>query len=232
MTAKSSTNGPKFCSECGTQLHNPGARFCHECGSATDRARAPLAAGGTRKAMQWGLPAVAVIALIALTVSQRGSRKSADEGVQLSGASMPAPDISSMSPEERANRLYDRVMRLNDEGKKDSAAFFAPMVLGAIEALAPLDAHRRYDLGVIELVTGALPAAKAQADTILKSNPTHLLALALAARVADARKDASAAAAFRKRLVAAEPAERARGLPEYADHANDVRVAGELAKAR
>ncbi len=137
-----------------------------------------------------------------------------------------------MSPEERADRLFNRVMRYSSEGKADSAAFFAPMALASIEALAPLDAHRRYDLGLVALAAGDVSRARAQGDTILAQRPTHLLGLMLAARVADARGDAAASKNFRRRLLAAESAERARALPEYADHDTDIRAALELARKR
>jgi hypothetical protein len=145
---------------------------------------------------------------------------------------MRAPDISSMSPEERADRLFNRVMRLSSEGRADSAAFFGPMALAAIEALAPLDAHRRYDMGLVALVTGDAPRARAQADTILSGRPTHLLGLALAARAADARGDAAGSGNYRRRLIAAETAERASALAEYTDHDADIRAALELARKR
>lgn len=135
-----------------------------------------------------------------------------------------------MSPEERADRLFNRVMRLSSEGKADSAAFFGPMALGAIMALAPLDAHRRYDTGLVALVTGDVVTATAQGDTILAQRSTHLLGLALAARAADARGDAAASKGFRRRLLAAEAAERARALQEYTDHGSDILTAIELAR--
>ncbi|HEU4996666.1 MAG TPA: hypothetical protein VFT29_17740 [Gemmatimonadaceae bacterium] len=135
-----------------------------------------------------------------------------------------------MSPDERADRLFNRVMRLSSEGKADSAAFFGPMALSALEALTPLDAHRRYDMGLVALVTGDVSRAAAQGDTILAQRPTHLLGLVLAARAADARRDAAARNNFRRRLLAAESAERARALPEYTDHAADIRAAVELAR--
>ncbi|HMI56212.1 MAG TPA: hypothetical protein VK494_08500, partial [Gemmatimonadaceae bacterium] len=40
-----------------------------------------------------------------------------------------APDISGLTPQERADRLYNRVMLLASQGKIDSVAFFAPMAL-------------------------------------------------------------------------------------------------------
>ena len=143
-----------------------------------------------------------------------------------------APDISSMSPTERADRLFNRVMQYWSEGKTDSATFFAPMALAAFEGIAPLTAHVRYDLGLVALVAGDVSKAAAQSDTILAERKNHLLGLALAARVADARGDAAAGREVRQRLVAADSSERASGLPEYTDHEADLRAAVETARNR
>jgi hypothetical protein len=150
----------------------------------------------------------------------------------LGAGQQQAPDISSMTPAERADRLFNRVMRLSSEGKTDSAAFFGPMALGALEALQPLDAHRRYDMGIISIVIGDATAAAAQSDTILRQRPTHLLGLALAARAADATNNAAAAREFRRRLLAAEATERKQGLPEYTDHGEDITTAIQVARTK
>lgn len=237
-SAKTPTSKPKFCSACGTRLL-PDALFCHECGATIDgqrradaRVYADAVAGGTTTAVRWGVPALAILAVVLLSVWTAGSRGSADTtgGVPLGTRSGVAPDLSSMSPEEQADRLFNRVMRLSSEGKADSAAFFAGMALGALESLQPLDAHRRYDMGLVALVAGDAARAQAQADTILARRTTHLLGLSLAARAADARGDVAAARAFRRRLLAAESTERAQGLQEYADHDADIRAAVELAR--
>lgn len=235
-TAKSGVKR-RFCSECGTLL-NVDARFCHDCGSPIEgRPASARAASGAPppNPWRWGVPAVAVGALILLMIFQFGSRSPSDGSaatVPLGARMGQAPDISSMTPEDQADRLFNRVMRLSSEGKADSAAFFGSMAIGALEALTPLDAHRRYDMGLVALVTGDVARATAQADTILSQRPTHLLGLSLAARAADARGEAAAASGFRRRLLAAEAAERARALPEYTDHDADVRAAVELARKR
>ena len=92
--------------------------------------------------------------------------------------------------------------------------------------------HQRYDLGLIGLAADDAALAKAQADTILKAEPTHLLGLILAARAAGARGDGTVQAAFNKRLLAAEGAERKRALPEYEDHDADIRAAVKAAQGR
>ena len=58
-----------------------------------------------------------------------------------------APDISNLSPQERADRLYNRVMLLASQGKTDSVQFFAPMAITAYQMLSPLNIDQRYDMG-------------------------------------------------------------------------------------
>lgn len=233
---KPPASGRGFCSNCGAKL-DPAARFCHACGTPAGGASlGNVGRGGLSGILVWGIPAIAVIAVVVIVAVQYGARGAgpADAGsVSLMGGGMAAgraPDISSMTPEERASRLFDRVMRLVSEGHTDSAAFFGPMAIGAFEALTPHTAHVRYDMGLVALVTGDVTMATAQADTILRERPNHLLGLALAARAADTRGDAAGASAFRRRLVAAEAAERAANLPEYTDHDNDIRAALEAAR--
>jgi hypothetical protein len=235
MSKRNPAAKPRFCSDCGTQL-NADALFCHRCGSPIQERSSTAASGpGSSKASWWAVPALAIFALGVLVVVQRDSRASGSDAagaVPLGAGPLGTTDISSMSPEERADRLFNRVMRYESEGKKDSATFFAPMALASIEALVPLNAHRRYDLGLVALAAGDVPRARAQGDTILAQRPTHLLGLMLAARVADARGDTTAGKNFRRRLLAAEPAERAAALAEYADHDTDIRAALELARKR
>jgi hypothetical protein len=138
-----------------------------------------------------------------------------------------APDISNMTPAERASRLFDRVMRYNEEGKRDSLETFAPMAMVAYEMVGRLDADQRYDLGRIGEVSGNFKVAKAQADTILRDRPTHLLGLLLAARMSP---DPKVARDYEQRLLAAAPAELKSPLPEYERHRNDIDAA--IAAAR
>lgn len=137
-----------------------------------------------------------------------------------------APDLSSMTPRDIADRLFDRVMRLSGEGKADSAQFFATMALQQYARMpelgVPLDADLRYDMGRIAEVAGQADVAAAQADTILRAQPTHLLGLVLAIKAASLQGNAAKAADARRRLAAAAPAERARGLEEYDRHGNDI----------
>ena len=127
-----------------------------------------------------------------------------------------------MTPEQRAERLFDRVMALAERGKSDSVQFFAPMAMQAYAMLPALDIDQRYDLGRIAIVAGEEETARAQADTILRTQPKHLLGLLLAADASALRRDARAEQSFIDRFLAAVPAERATQRREYQAHAKDI----------
>jgi hypothetical protein len=137
-------------------------------------------------------------------------------------AEATAPDIANLSPRERAARLYDRVMRLHEERKTDSVSFFAPMALASYAAIPALDADGRYDMARIAMVAGSLAVARAQADTILRADTTHLLGLLLSADLARASNNTAKAAALEAKLVASARRERARNLPEYEAHGREI----------
>jgi hypothetical protein len=151
-------------------------------------------------------------------------------GPMASAGGAAAVDISSMTPQERASRLFDRIMRLSEEGKRDSVELFASMAIPVYQSLGPLDNDGRYDLGRIALVSGNLEIAQAQADSILQDSPNHLLGLILGAAVAETRGNATQRSAFRRRLLDAEKAQLASGLPEYERHRADID--GALADAK
>lgn len=243
----------RYCAECGAALGEatcagcrslltPGARFCHRCGTAAGvRTAAPQTTGTPRtppSALPWAVAAIALLALVALLAGQRfgGSRTpaateaTAGDAAGFAPPTVRAPDISNLSPRERADRLFDRVMRLDSEGKTDSVQFFAPMALSTYQTLGPLDADLRYDFGRVAEAAGALEIARAQADTILRTDSTHLLGLILGMRAAELRGDTTAARGFAQRLLAAEPSESAKQLPEYQRHQGDILEA--LAEAR
>jgi len=127
-----------------------------------------------------------------------------------------------MSPEERATRLYNRVMTLHSQGKADSAEFFLPMALQAYAMLPALDIDGRYHIGVLDLTGGDYAGALAQADSIHRAVPSHLFAFMLRARAFELRHDAAGARRAYAEFLRNEAAERARQRPEYAEHADNL----------
>jgi hypothetical protein len=169
-----------------------------------------------------------VLAVVAFLIGQRyaSSRNNAAGAADaVPAGGIRAPDISSLSAEQRASMLFDRVMRYGEEGKIDSLKFFAPMAIQAYEMVGAPTPHIRYDIGMIAIVSGDLPLARAEADTILATNKTHLLGLILATKAAGLRNDMKARAEYQKRFAAAEPAEMAKGLKEYEEHKADIDAA-------
>lgn len=243
------------CTGCGAQL-TPGARFCHECGTPSPSAQSIAGANtvsvkpGASSSVPWIVAGISFVALLAFLAggafnSRRGSsldapqnalpqaglddRGTGAEGAPVQGA-VRAPDISQLSPQERADRLFNRVMLLNSQGKSDSVLFFAPMAIESYQMLSPLNADQRYDLGRIAEVAGAFPLARAQADSILLENPTHLLGIVLEARIASLEKRTADRASYESKLAAAYPKEVAKKLPEYDRHAADIKEVMESAK--
>jgi hypothetical protein len=240
----------RYCAACGAPLAGakcpscsaavtPGAKFCHRCGAGIGLASAT--SREPRNALPWIVAALAFLALFAMAAGRgfNTTRGSAIDGSQnalpqagLDGrgsvspderaAGVRAPDISSLSPQERADRLYNRVMLLASQGKVDSVQFFAPMALTAYQMLAPLNADQRYDMGRIGEVVGAIPLAKAQADSILRENPNHLLGLILEARLATLAGDTTQLRSWERKLLAAEKTEAPKKRDEYVRHQDDI----------
>ena len=217
------------CHACGAPLSST-ARFCHKCGATV----ATAGASGWRAGLPWGVAGAALGALVAVVLMRGTGRK---EPETLAGpVGIRAPDISQLSPEERATRLFNRVMTLAENGKTDSVQFFLPMALGAYGQLPSLDADARYHVGHLQLLGGDVPGALAQADTIQRAVPTHLFASVLRARAYVEQGNTALARRAYAEFLRNEAAELARNRPEYAAdahgpelkafHATAVRQAG------
>jgi hypothetical protein len=207
------------CAKCGAKLSSR-SKFCPECGTPSG------AAGGLRPVDRtaWIVAGVSLVALVIVVVVMVAGRGAPTQPTPQAGTETPAApgstDLTQMSPKEQADRLFDRVMRESEAGQLDSAQFFAPMAIQAHEMLgSALDADGRLHLGLIHLAVGEAAAARAQADTILKSSPTHLYGLVLRIRLAEAARDNAATQRALRAYATAYASERAKNLPEYAQHA-------------
>ena len=209
------------CHACGAPLAAT-AKFCHKCG-------AQVGGGQTaawRVGLPWGVAGAALGALLTVVLFRLGTW-TGDGRRETGDAAAPAsrlspPDVSQMSPEERATRLYNRVMILHSQGKADSAEFFLPMALQAYAMLPALDVDGRYHIGVLDLTGGDDAGALAQADSIRRVVPTHLFAAMLRARALELRRDAAGARRAYAEFLRNEAAERARRRPEYAEHKDNL----------
>jgi hypothetical protein len=231
------------CAHCGASLGET-AKFCHRCGTergGTGPASTAAPAATSSPVLPWAVAGIALLCLLAFIMGQnwrRGQPAPSAAAGALTGAPLGAPaggpavDISRMSPQERADRLFSRVMSYVSEGKTDSVQFFAPMAIQSFQAMAPLDAHQRYDLGLLGVVSGDGVMARAQADSILAEQPEHLLGLILGMRSAGLLLESDARAEYARRFLAALAREQAKRLPEYVDHAPEIEAAAREADGR
>src|SRR5438128_4519691 len=217
------------CHACGASLAAT-ARFCHKCGAQVGGAQS----SGWRAGLPWSVAGAALGALLTVLALRIGASSgggmrdaggAADDDasrIPLPASRSTPPHISQMSPEERATRLYNRVMLLHTQGKADSAEFFLPMALQAYAMLPALDVDARYHIGVLDLTSGDAAGALAQADTIRQAVPTHLFGFMLRARALDVKRDAAGARRAYADFLKNEAAERTRQRPEYGEHAENL----------
>jgi ribosomal protein L40E len=229
----------KFCSECGAPLGAascakcgakvpPRAKFCGECGAPVGggvRAPVPGAQPLPRSdRMAWYVAGVAVLALLVVVVVIVAKRSGAAPGTEAAapatGPVRATTDLSSLTPRQSADMLFNKIMTLHEAGKTDSVNFFAPMALQAYAMLgSDLDADARLHLGLIELAIGQPDPAAAQGDTILRKAPQHLFGWLLEARAAEEANDTAAMRRSLRTFLRNYQAERAKNLPEYGEHA-------------
>lgn len=227
------------CAVCKATL-SPGARFCHRCGTPAGARPESPAGGGASTVLPWSIAAVSLIILITLVATRTWQASTTPAGTiegppggmvapfAGGGGGGAPPDISQMLPEERAERLYNRVMTYAERGLPDSAAFFSPMAMMAYTALGQLNDDQRYHVGSIGLATGArdgAEAALAQADTLLKAKPDFLLGLMLAARAHEVLGNAAKQKQFETRFLKVLDAELKKPLGEYAAHRPSIDAA-------
>jgi hypothetical protein len=141
----------------------------------------------------------------------------ANPGSEAGGAGRP-PDISNMSPEERFERLWDRVMRASEAGDTGTVARFSPMALGAYSMLPSADADQRFHAALLHLAIEDYPAASALADTILSQSPGHLFGYVIRGDVADRENKLKPLNQAYRDFLSHYDAELKSGRPEYTDH--------------
>lgn len=132
------------------------------------------------------------------------------------------PDISNMSPKERYDRLYNRVMRAAESGDEATVRQFAPMAEMAFQQLDNVDADARFHMAMLYLHTNQVPSAKAEGDSILAASPHHLFGYMVRGAVARWSKDATALKQAQSDFLASYDGEMKAARPEYAEHERAV----------
>jgi hypothetical protein len=129
------------------------------------------------------------------------------------------PDLSSLTPRERFDRLYNRVMRAAESGDTATVARFSPMAVMAYSQLDSVDADARYHAAVLQLhVRGDTAGALRLADSILAIQPHHLFGYLIRGTAARLAGDQSLLARASADFLAAWDAETRANRPEYRDH--------------
>jgi hypothetical protein len=235
----------RFCSHCGTALEAPqpcqacgneipvGGRFCNMCGipvaAAPPPDAAPAGAGGASRLprgsnVAWYVAGAALLALVVAIVAPRFTTPGPGANLPAPPITGPAPtgaaavDLSTMTPREAADRLFNRVMEGVSVGDTAQARGFLPMALAAYDRVGTLDLDGHYHVAVLHLVNEDAPAARAEADVILQEVPTHLFGLFTAAQAEEMRGNESEANELYRRFLANYETEVALARPEYLEH--------------
>jgi hypothetical protein len=236
-----------FCSACGASLVartcagcradlSPQARFCHRCGRP---AGGPPPAAGLpqRERTAWIVAGALCLVLlgailfrvvrgtpapVAPDMANAGASTGAAAGTESFGGGAAgggaAPDISRMSPRERFDRLFNRVMQAAEQRDTAQVERFTPMALGAYAQLDSANADARYHAAVLRMQIGDVPGALALADTLLARDPGHLFGYVIRGTAAGMQGDTAAARRAGREFLAHYQAERSAARIEYREH--------------
>ncbi len=223
-----------FCSSCGASLTTRScavchtalsaqARFCHRCGQ-------PVAAGSQSPRSErtaWLVASVLCLLLvggIVYKVSGGGAPAAPIPDMANTGAdprerpAERAPDISSMTPRERFDRLFNRIMQAGERQDSLEVRRFTPMALGAYQQLDDRDIDARYHAAVLHIGVGDFAPAYALADTIARESPHHLFGSIIRGTAAGLQGDSAAAAMAERQFLKDYPGEMAAKRVEYLEH--------------
>jgi len=218
-------NEPVPCPGCGQSTTG---KFCSHCGAPLT-GTVSLAAWKARTVAPWaalGMASIALaVALMAMFNRGNGAVAPAPLFPPLS-STVPVPgqppDLSSMSPREAADRLFNRVMAASENGDSAEALRFAPMALQAYNNLGTLDSDARYHVALLHLTAGDNKSARVQVEKLRKSVPKHLLGFMVEHEIPERSGNKVSAVRANKAFLAAYAAEIAAGRAEYQDHLNSI----------
>ena len=213
--------GARPCRACGATVA-AGARFCGQCGVSFSGAAVPVARPQPTRA--WAVAVVGAVALagVLILLVRKNSGPTASAAQSEPGLAAPVaetpPDISQMSPRERFDRLYNRIMRAAEAGDEATVTRFTPMALMAYAQLSAADADAHYHAALLKVHTGDADGARALADTILTGTPGHLFGYLVRGTVARWNKDDKALSAAYAGFLSHYEAEMKSSRREYGEH--------------
>jgi hypothetical protein len=201
-----------FCPSCGTPFAAD-ARFCPGCGGALGGVPGGLAPDRLPWLVAGGALAGMLVLLLLMTV-----RTARTEAAPPAESGAVAPDISRMTPRERFDRLYNRVMQAAQSGDEATMNRFLPMALGAYEMLDTVDTDARYHAALLRVHGGDVEGARTLGDSILAAQPDHLLGYIVLGTTARWRQDDAEMSRVYREFLAHYEAEMKADRREYDEH--------------
>jgi len=226
--------GEQFCNQCGAKLSGA-PRFCNQCGAPQPgsgdggggrvghRAAVAATVGGSNA--PWWIAAIAMLGLIlvlGVTMVKPAGPTAPAGGMPPGAGGNPAAgqstlDLSTMSPREAADRLFDRVMRTISAGDTAGALAFQPMAVQAYQGVEPLDLDGLFHQALLEGLVDP-NATLATVQRMLAIEPDHVLALGEGAQASLDLGDTAQAKEYFSHLVRVYDTQFARNLVEYDGH--------------
>ncbi len=226
----------KFCNDCGAALHGPSCascgaslapdtKFCQECGSAVGA----VTLGAMASAKPWIVAGGAVVAIVSLAAVVWTST-ARPPAIDSTGPLSSQLDFSLMSPQQRADSLFNAVMWAHSRGDQVEVVAFAPMALEAYGLLGTLSNDARFHIGTIYSVAGPMEMALVQADSLELDVPGHLFGAMLRGSIARVQRDTVELHRAYRAFLDNYESETAAGRAEYLEHSTSIETF--LAQAR
>jgi len=206
------------------------ANFCHNCGRSIGNTPKP-AMSGTKMILFLGITMVVSISSTfglmlyldgkneVATITAFPSRLNATNS---NNQPSRLPDLSTMTPREAADRLFNRVMSASETGNQEEANRFAPMAVQAYIRVINIDVDGLFHLGLLYLVREDFQNAIEHVRKIRFSSPNHLLATLLEHKVAEQTGDKLGQILASTKFLSAYQNEINSGRPEYSAHKKSI----------
>lgn len=177
------------------------AVFCPKCGTQLKSARRK-----SKNIWKYAVGVVVVAAVVTLLIYLAGSKDEAEPNAEVA-PSLPTDRIARV----QADRLFERVMALEEQGDTSEIQSLIPLALQAYSIAGELDADGLYHAILLMLASGNYAGAREDAEQMLTAVPTDLFALSAAGRAAAMQKDTAAAKKYYEQFLAAYDRESKRG---------------------
>ena len=182
----------------------------------------PGAVGSGNQVAWWMAGALLVGLILVIAYPVYGPGRPATTPTPVAAGPLAGPagvDLSSMTPREAADRLFNRVMTAVAADDSTEVVSFLPMAIRSLELAEPLDTDGKFHLVLLHLTGQFNSEALEGAEEILAEQPNHLLGLAMAGDASLALGDSARARGYYGRWLDAYETEASKDLLEYRDHA-------------